>query len=124
DENEDGACRAPRASSPGALGPLAVVRGNVDVLERRDGVELREGLLVVVLLAPAVPGLGRLDDLEEDDGDVVLAPLLVGRVDERLAGPPQVVPLTLDAVEDRLVCEHRGQAVGAEHAQITGAGLT
>ena len=55
---------------------------------------------------------------KQDDGDVVLAAALVRRRDERLRRAAQVAAMLLDRLEDRLVVDHRRQAVGAEQEHV------
>ena len=79
-------------------------------------------------LKPFVPasgvGVGAVArDLEEDDGDVVLAAALVRRPDECLRGRREVVAVALDLAQDRPVVDHRGEAVRAEQEQVAGLRL-
>src|SRR6185503_12389582 len=92
-------------------------------LDRLDSVDLVERVLLVVDLLPWWWERDRLlvgvfllgPELEEDDGDVVLAAAAVRRPDERLRRRLQIVAVAVDLVEDRAVVDHRREAVGAEH---------
>ena len=58
--------------------------------------------------------------LEEDDGDVVLAPCLVGPLDERARCSVEIVAVLLEQLAHGVVVDHRRQAVGAEDEHVTG----
>src|SRR5207248_8331110 len=109
---------------------LGLARRDDHRVERRHAVQLVKRLLVELALTVfAEDGIlgrllewlaGVLADLEEDDGDVVLAAALVRRADERLRRRLQIVAVFLDAREDDLVLDHRGEPVRAEHEQVAG----
>ena len=70
-------------------------------------------------LARLVERLCAAGGLEEHDGDVVLASRGVRRVDEHPSGFVEVVGVLLEDVTDRVVADHRRQAVGAEHEHVS-----
>jgi hypothetical protein len=85
----------------------------------------RVALERVVLARLLLGGLGVSDSLdglqpEEDDGDVVPAARVVGRVDQPRADLPERRPARQQLLEVGLV-DHRGQAVGAEHEDVAPA---
>lgn len=76
------------------------------------------------------PGVGdRVDgardalDVDEDDGDVVLAAVGVGDVDELAGAGGEVEAVGGDDLEDLLVAEHPVEAVGTEDVDVAGLGL-
>ena len=68
-------------------------------------------------------GLLPFDELERDDGDVVVAARLVGRIDERASGEFGVTAGGVDDLENVLVAEHRGQPVGADEKEVARLGF-
>ncbi len=81
-----------------------------------------EGLLVHGQdgdLARLVERLCAAGGLEEHDGDVVLASRGVGGIYEHPGGFVEVVGVLLEDVTDRVVADHRRQAVGAEHEHVS-----
>src|SRR5581483_6160085 len=62
-------------------------------------------------------------DADDDGGDVVLAPVLVGHGDEPAAHRLQVVAAALHDVEDLAIGDHAAEAVGAQNVDVTGLAL-
>ena len=63
---------------------------------------------------------GAAGDLEQHDRDVVLAPCVVRPIDERAGCRVEIVSVLPEQLEDRVVVDHRRQAVRAEHEHVTG----
>ena len=63
-----------------------------------------------------------LDDLEGDDGDVVVAAGAIRGVDERARGLLEIAVGRLEHLQDVLVAEHRREAVGTEQEEVARLG--
>ena len=90
-------------------------------VDDRNGVEARERVLVVVDGRLFLRLLLDTVELEEHDGDVVLAAASIGGVHERVRCAVEVVA-ALQEREDLAVGDHVCQPVGAEEEEVAGLG--
>ena len=69
-------------------------------------------------LARPLERLRAARNLEQDNGDVVLAAGVICAVDERARGGIEIVAVPLELLENGRVIDHRAQSVGAQHENV------
>ena len=97
---------------------------SIDFSPRRQSVpQVRRGRHRCARAHPSRAAAASVVDLEQHDGDVVLAAVLVGEIHEVVRRRVDVAVLLLDALEDVVVAHHAAEPVGAEHVDVADLGL-